>query len=371
MSIAQEIYKSHRMVMVRFKRACTGNPQIDKPDIDDRGATGTTDHGPVVGICEGDTITVRLSRELIANNAQLFITSTDNTVVKVVSPPLGKLPNTVDMDIQLKGLSGGNPKTAKLQVRYESNVGRIIHELIVWVYTPVDVDITPHMVTITGTGTIANLNEIMTLLKAIWRPCGVKFSVGATKNDPLAFATAGVVSDAPWYSTADPRGASLTELNTLLSTTSVANTINAYFVNQIGTVGTLGYGISRASAITHKFTKPGVVLADRTAGSAREDVMHWANDLAHEIGHFFGLWHPESLQPPNVRKDTWSRRMLMHNFNLMHGKGVYPAPPLLEGADYGDRRRGCFITMKNFAQLTTDGECATSRATINSAAGPY
>jgi hypothetical protein len=384
MAIPLDVYKWRRVVMVRFKRAVTGDPVIDNPDMDDRGYTGA-DHGPIVGICQGDTVTVRLSRELIESSAKLYVKSTDTSVVTVASPALGKLPDRRDMDFQLQGVAGGNPKSAKIQVLYGSNVGRVIHELSVWVFTLITVRITPHMTTIGqtgaaggGIGTIADLNAIMDLVRAIWRPCGVAFTVGAVRNEAVSFAAAGVVSDAAWDNTHQAQN---TELNTLLSTNSIPNTINVYFVNQIGTGNTLGYGFSRSSSATFMLNNPGIILADQTARGGRSGVMHWANDLGHEIGHFFGLWHPEQLQPPNEREDTWSRRMLMHNFNLMRRHNPWPAVdgdghsyahrPLLDDVGYDDIRRGCFVTMKHFAQLTTDGECPTARATITSAAGPY
>lgn len=384
MSIPLNVCKCHRIVMTRFTRAVTGDPVIDKPDMDDRGYTGT-DHGPVVGICEGDTVIVRLSRELIEDSAVLYVTSSDTSVVTVAAPALGKLPATQNMDLSLQGVAGGNPKTAKIQVRYGSNIGHVIHELSVWVFKPLDVDLTPHMVTISqtgsanpGIGTVANLNAIMDLVRAIWRPCGVTFTVAAAKNDAVSLAAAGVVSDAGWDNVNQAQN---TELNTLVSTNWVPNSINAYFVNQIGTGNTLGYGFSRASSVTFKLSNAGIILADQTAGGGRSGDVHWANDLAHEIGHFFQLWHPENLQPPNEREDTWSRRMLMHNFNLMRGHDPWPAHdgdgvaykyrPLLDDVGYGGSRRGCLITMKHFTQLQTDGECPTSRATISSATGPY
>lgn len=218
----------------------------------------------------------------------------------------------------------------------------------------------------------------MDLVRAIWRPCGVTFSVGATKNDTVTFANDGIVLDTPYDNVTKLQN---TELSTLLGTNWIANTINAYFVNQIGTGNTLGYGFSRTSAATFKVANPGIILGDQTASSGRSGDIHYANDLAHEIGHFFQLWHPENQQPPNELEDTWSRRMLMHNFNLMWGHNPWPRNdgnghayahrPLLDDVGYGANRRGCFVTMKHLAQKTTDGECPTARGTINSDATPY
>ena len=131
----------------------------------------------------------------------------------------------------------------------------------------------------------------------------------------------------------------------------------------------LAAAISRISAIVSAATfgmpNPGIILADTTAGATR-DAMWWANDMAHEIGHFFTLWHPENLQPPNEREDTWSRRELMHNFNHMGTIGNWK-----DNVGYGNLNRGCFVSMKDLSQLVTDNECTTARGTIGGAAGPY
>jgi hypothetical protein len=221
------------------------------------------------------------------------------------------------------------------------------------------------------TGTVANVNDIMKMVAAIWKPCGINISIQPSVTDNVVFATQGIVSDNPFPG----------ELNTLTSTNWVPRTINAYFVNQIGTGNTLGYGFSRASASTFHLTNPGIILGDTTAGGVVRDTFYWANDLAHEVGHFFRLWHAENQQPPNEREDTWSRRMLMHNFNFMRGHNPWPSSdatgtpykyrPARDDIGYGTGRRGCLITMKHLSQLTTDGECTTARSTITSAAGPY
>lgn len=373
MAIRKEIYKNkpHRLVLVRFQRATTGNPDPDRPDIDDRGYTGS-DHGPIVGAIEGNNIIVRLVRENIENAARLFVKSSNTSVVTILSPAGGSLSNTRQMEIQLQGVAGAgsNPSTAKIEVRFNSLTGPVIYELSVWAFRALSVRITPHMVTIAQSGSAApgigsgvNINNIIDLVRAVWRPCGITFTVGATANENVSYATAGVVS---WSGS----GAT-SEVNQLLQTNHVPNSINVYFVNQIGlptSPGVLGLGISRTSMATFGLARPGIILGDRNAsGSIRTaDTMWLANDLAHEIGHFFGLWHPEQKQAPNEREDTWSRRMLMHNFNLMGQLNNWK-----DDVGYGNLRRGCLITMKNLTQLTTDGECTTSRATINSAAGPY
>lgn len=204
MALQQEVYKWHRLVLVRFQRATTGQPNATKPDVDDRGFAAT-EHGPVVGLVQGNNITVRLTREHLDKAAALFVTSSDKSTFTVASPASGALPGTVDMDIQINGVKGGagSPVLAKLEVRFGSATGPIIHQLTVWVFQPLTVALTPHMVTIAdaagnSTGSVANVAQIMKLVAAIWQACGVTISIQPAVNDNVVFATNGIVSDNPF-----------------------------------------------------------------------------------------------------------------------------------------------------------------------------
>jgi len=379
-AVSLPIYKQRRVVLVRFQRATTGDPDAAKPDIDDRGWSGQ--FGPIMGIAKGSNATVRLRRERIAPTAPLFAVPSDNTALLCAGQPNYALPPTQDVDLVLSGITGGNPKVTTLDIRHGSATGPIIHKLTVWIFNPLTVKITPHMVTIKdaanpGIASAVNIANIIDRVKAIWKPCGVDFNVQATKNDTHTFANAGVLQ----ASTMNAAGTEVwgAEIGTLLSSNYVASTINAYFVNQIAMVtnpGLLGLGLSRATAGSSggALPQPGIILGDtNAAGIARAgDSMWLANDLAHEIGHFFGLWHPNQKEPPNERKDTWCRRMLMHNFNSMTSLGAWRDTVVGYGVDStGSPRRGCLVTMKDLPQITTDGEATTVRGTISSAAGPY
>lgn len=363
MAVPVSIYKERRLVLLRWKRATTGNPNAAKPEVDDRGFR-SPELAPIVGVLAGKQITVRLERVAIDASAKLVLKSSDVTAMKVVSPADGVVPNGATADIQLEGVTGGDPKEAVLEVHHDSDTGPLLSRLVVRVFTERRVRITPHLVTIAQTGgavpavaTTANVNAIMDHVRAIWAPAGVAFTVGASVNENLTFATAGVVSDNPFPG----------EINTLLATNHVANTINVYFVGGIGTGNTLGYGFSRPSSVTFGTGNPGIILADQAGGQAHDTP--WAgNDLAHEIGHFLQLWHPNNLQPPNEREDTWCRRMLMHNFNTEVIQGNWK-DDVGYGALGGSARRGALVTHKDIPHITTDGEVRTARAAVLS--GPY
>lgn len=378
MPFPHEVYKTQRIVPIRFARAGVGFPIINFPDIDDRGwfrnaPTGnnaaTNDHGFVVGVTQGDTVFIQLTREKVEDTSPLFVTSSNTATMTCGMAGTGAdaLLNIHDINIQVTGVAGGaaaDPNIARVQVRHGSNTGPIIGELSVWVFRVLNVNLVPHNVTIAGAGggagigSAVNITAVTDMVKAIWRPCGVDFTVAAVQNHNLNFATAGV---AAWQG----------EVNTILGTGFVAGSINAYFVNQIqmaGFPGVLGVGISRPNQVAFGTPNPGIILGDTNAsGSARAGDTHWlANDLAHEIGHFFTLEHPDKRSPPpntNTRFDTWAVRMLMHNFNLRAARTDWR-----NDVTYGPQRRGCLITMKdlvdsgNAVHHSTDNECRTARA---------
>jgi hypothetical protein len=364
-AISLPVYKVRRIAPVRFERAATGNPDVAKPDVDDRGFAGA-EHGPVVGVTAGDTVTVRLVRERIDKAHSLFAVSKTPTVAEVVGG--AQLPAQEKVDLQIKGAQGGEPKTAVIEIHSGSAGGPVVHRLTVWVFTRVTVSLTPHNVAIAGAGGAAavasavNVASVMGLVKAIWRPCGIDIKVETTVNDSPTYAAAGSVR---WDA----------EVKNLVATYNKAGTINAYFVNCIvlpGNPGVLGLGFSKAIAPTFGLAGSAILLGDTNVNGANRvaDTMWLANDLAHEVGHFFGLDHPEKLQPPNERKDLWSRRLLMHNFNLQAASGDWR-----DDFGYGkvgnQPRRGCMVTNKNLTQLTTDGESSTVRTTVNGPGGPY
>lgn len=360
MPILRSIYKHQRIVPLRFVRAKEGDPDSAFPDLDDRGYADA-EHSAVVGVTEGREITVRLIRQNIEKTARLFVTSSDTSVMMIIDPAGGALPNEGDALITLRGVSGGNPKKAKVQVRFDSTDGIILHELSVWVFSPLELDITPHLVTIgksgggaTPIGSTANVNAIMNVVKAIWAPLGITFSVGSVLNDNVNFANAGEVA---WN-----------EINSLLTTNYIPNTINVYFVHRIHSTGgrtILGYGFSRSKIATYNLTNPGIILSDG-GPSFKRTLYMWGNDLAHEIGHFLRLEHTERRNADDPRLDTWSRRMLMYPLEPMGRLGNWK-----DNVGYGNQNRGCLITMKDLPQLITDGECAIARSTITSATGPY
>lgn len=385
MAFDYKVYKSRRIIPLRFKRAVTGQPVLGKPDIDNRGyyraaAASGNDHGHVVGVTEGNESEVEIERVSINKKAELYVTSSDPAVMTVTdSGGTDKLASSNKLNIKIKGVkgnTGANPETAKVEVRYASKAGQVIGEISVWVFKKRTVKLTPHNVTIrtataSGIASSANINNVINMVKAVWEPCGVDFTVDPIQNDTITLASAGVVND-------------IAEINMLLGTNYVTGSINAYFVNQLSIPdipanpaavpptplipmgGVLGLGLSRPSSVG--FTNPGIILGDTNrAGTNRSSDVHWlANDLAHEIGHFFTLPHIDRRDNNNPRSDTWAVRMLMHPSNKRASQGNWR-----DDVGYGNFYRGALITMKDVVGFSTDAESLQARGVIINPPGPY
>jgi hypothetical protein len=376
------LHYTRRVVLVRFERATlTGDPDPQFPDIDQRGERDA-EHGGVFGVMVGRTVKVDLVRVNVPSRGpHLFVVSSRPAILRIDTP--AELPEDSRITLSVTGLGGGaDSEDARIEIHIGAIDGPIVGFLIGRVYVERNVDITPHRVQLVhqpphgaplvlGAIPVADLALIMEKVRAIWIHYGVTFDVAAEGPvEQVRVANQDHVSDQPFPG----------ELSTVLRSNWTAHTINVYFVDRIGTGGTLGYGLSPTAFAGFGVPHPGILLGDRT-GSPRADVMHWANDLAHEIGHFFRLWHVGKKEPPHEIETSWARRQLMHNFNHMRDPDVWPSTnaagasfqyrPLFHDVGYGDDNRGCMVTMKALPHVQSDNQAATVRATLASPHGPY
>lgn len=379
MSFSYEVLKNNtqRVSMVKFQQATALPPKLNYPEVDNRGyfrneavSLGaelpdnklSVDRGPIVGVTAGDTVFVELERVRIANKAPLFVTSNDSGVMKVSTPtkkistnqnstPSDKLYDWNSQHLQITGVKGNGdifPSVAKVEVRYGSNVGPIIGELTVYVFTRLDVNIVPHMVTLSGSSGygvshIFDVNPVFNLVQAIWQPCGVHFFVGAPEDE---FIPSNINQAGKWEY---PEFEAMSKQ----AKRHHSDAINVYFVDEIvSNEGVLAF----APKPRNRQYKRCVIAATNAPS-----IDKLAAAIAHELGHFLDLDHTDKTDATNIREDIWSDdRMLMH-------------PTIGNAISYR-----CLITMKDLIDKynptvnhITDPEWLTVRKTITGKDGPY
>jgi len=364
---------------IRFTRACTGPPQKDCPDPDDRGFEMadrprtwgvTVTRGAMVGMTVGDTVKVKLLREDIGNSAPLYITSDKPGLVEVVSPD----PETAigsDGVFQLKGVKDVRDDTAIIQIHLGSSEGPIIGELEPHTFNLVKVNVCVHRVTLNGanhgipamTGrTDADIDTLFQTVNAIWRPCGIEFVIKERRAPTFTLTSTTTVITGPRQGCVQTENSASWNVQNdeLFGKNPRRNVVNVYFVRCIWDVsdpaggGTRGIGFSTRAGYGHY----GVTLAD----GADE------NDLAHELGHVLNLdFHgggqvahaDDSASTKHFRSDIWTRRRLMYSYNPYGLQAGEPAHR--ENVGYGASARGCLIAVKGLPNDDSDDELAEAR----------
>lgn len=374
----QDVLALQTIVPVRFGRAEEGPPRLDAPEVDDRGYGGAEPE-PATGITEGDTVRVAVVRQSIdaTPEARLVAVSAGPETVAVQGPPHGILPPAPRSVFQLRGVRGGEgvePRRALVEIRHGNASGPILGRLRAHVFCPLALRLVFHPVKIKGVsgeaGSAADLKAVAELVRAIWRPCGIAVATAAPRPEEAVFARAGVAADGPFSPT---QGLKNTELDRLLGTGWVPEAINVYLVGRLGSGSTV-QGFTRRAAEAHQLRNPGIVVAEADAAGAPRSPFSLASDVAHEIGHFLGLSHPERRSPPLQKEDAWSRRSLMHPHQPLLGRDPWPRThasgqpyaerPRVEDVGYGPGNRGCRISLRNVPRLAADGEGVRARRAL-------
>ncbi len=379
-----QLHRTQRVSLVSFQRAIEGLPELNYPDIDDRGyfrpamfaGAGEVpnlgfDRGPVVGVTEGDTVFIEMKRERIDDKASLFVLSSNDKVMNVTAED-GKhnIPNSKTVKLKITGIKGGsgvmpNRSEIEIRMRYGAYAEAIIGAMSVWVFKKLEVLLTLHIATIqdsSGNSLTANITDTNTLIrrvKAVWQPCGISFTVNVNPVNPVyTFIKAGqVILLDKVNSNKD------SEVDQLFKGEHHSDkSINAYFVNKIlkPIVDNDPLGFTIDSKEGKNFSiNPGIVIQTDSGGIL-------SMTLAHEIGHFLGLSHPDYKESSKGRKDIWAKRMIMAQSSVFGGS--------IRNIDvgYGKKVRGALITMKdlkdskNQRNHSTDPEWIRARESANS-----
>ena len=371
MAKSLEVYKWHRLVPIRFTRAVSGIPRWNSVDLDDRGYVkeqgGRTVReapafGPVVGIRQGKKVRIKIIREWIEDAANLYVTSADDSIVRVVSPAADTPVATPSNIIELEGVSGATYGTpSKVEVSYDTGTAprKVIAELGVQVYTLLTINLRVHRTSIRGTRqgwNDATIRARINGMNRIWRPAGIRCRIREIRNDAnLNLTTAGTITDAGVTGElaqvmGQGRGAPTRRLHIYL--------VGRLFDPSPGEGDYYGLGLDRNFVASNAGSHTGICLAtNRPAGSGTDQIFE--NDLAHELGHILGLWHPERREGNRAKEDIWSRRQLMHNWNPDN-----TAPGFRRNVSYGRDQRGAMICIKDLRNVRADRNVYTSRRTV-------
>lgn len=347
MAIKLNVSKKKQVVVpVRFDRACRGRVRRLFPDPDDRGFamgrrpggwSSSSARGAMVGICLGDTVTLRVRREDIDDSAKLFISSSAPAVLQVVTPVAGT-PLPVNGHFQVKALQ--NVATAlKLQVHFGTQTGPIIGDMEPHIFTRRTLRVRYHLVTINGTaptrtaGSIPRLNR---QVNDIWRQYGLQFRALGPVVTPIAgLTTAGTITtdlagvNGPWQAN---------EFARVLQLNPHPAAINVYCARRMVDPGSGWLGLTW----DHDTPRPngfGVAITDAAS----------AKDLAHEIGHFFNL----DNHIPGL--NMWALR------RLMAASWPPAAPAHRNNVGYTAGQYGVVVSMKNLPGDRRDNECARAQ----------
>jgi hypothetical protein len=387
------------IVPARVDRAVRGAPQLDAPDVDDRGWVKNTAaglnvsdaRGALFGTTVGDVVRLKVVREDLDSGVPLFVTVTGNQVA--IDQPAGGGPLPADGIFFVRAVAD-TTTGSKIQIRLGAAAGPVICEADAHTFTLLTLNVTPHICTIhqaataaAGTGVApsvggstlndAGLTSIFDIARAVWRAVGIDLHVSAALSETYT----GFLADD--FASQNRPGVG-SEENLVIRQNQVANTCNVYFLRFMDQ--SLGVGVRVENRAAERLTRSGVLIgvegssANSAGGgitrrsSAGADLIHEiGNDVAHEIGHFLTLPHASNVNSPGLT-DTYGRRRLMHPNNLLPA-AISPltstSRPRFDDIGYGvggsgSGHRGCLLTLKDHPSDGSDGEVIATRRRFRS-----
>ena len=396
MAISIQIKNECRIVPVRFERVTKGEPNERYPDIDDRGhahaiptvngLTVSDEIGSaVLAMGVNKEVEINMIREDIDNNAPLFVTSSDSSILSILSPKERTkcdAKQTCKLTLKTNNIDDSTPKLVFVEVRFGKANGPIIAKLATYIFPTLIVNVQPYYVTIddqagnSGTYPKIDFESTMQKAKAIWSHYGIELACTKLKNIHVKLNKKNTVQ--------------LAEINNLYKANWTSNHINLYFVQELEGQNTLSYGFTPQNYAGYAFpindnnalplTHPGLFVAMKSGALDRsDDTQSCAHSIAREIGHFFTLCAPNvsnySPEPVSEQSDTWSTRLLMSNPNKItrsHAPQEGKNWPNFNDFSYGSTPKGshsgCMVSLKNIhtsAIAGADGQCSVARHHIS------
>jgi len=400
MVIRLSIKKNRQSIVpIRFYRALAADPPSqsadpvrERPAVDDRGFAmgarlGTWGHstarGAMVGVQEGDTVKVKLLRTDIDDAADLYVTSTDTSVITIASPANGGPIATGGAErniIEITGVKDKRNAPVAVQVRFGALDGPVIAELEPHIFQAVELSVAFHRVNIFGTAPAKNVDDAQTLIATandIWNPCGIRFRFnpanffdetirqhstnpnrsqyrhrpsGNWRDLPYRFDRAGyVTSDDRWTGA---QGGRWRESDMVEGLNPANVSINIYWSGNSAAYNNTGtYEDGSWNGLS-------VVGGNRRGGlNIVESVGRY--DLGHEIGHFLNLNHADenAAGDDTDNQDIWLVRRLMYS--------GWPAtsPNYRHDVGYGPGQYGALVAVKKLPGTYegNDGDLAPAR----------
>ncbi len=357
---------------MHFERGIKGPADAQYPEVDNYGFRGRiagleniSSQGlacAALSLSENSQGTINLVRDNIGLQAPLFVISTEPNLLEVVSANPCKPAPTVPIQLRTKSTQGKHMLQCNLQVRFGSESGPVIANLLVCVMQSLIVKIQPHIVQIdskTGNaGEIPHL-EMQSLFKqvqAIWHHAGIHLLLAKPTAIKANLHQANLMAC----------NAELNEMNQITSLRWEAERINIYFLQCVE--GNKDYCINAQAHKLIGLNHPGIFVPLNINTHARTlDVNQFSNNIAHAIGQFFSL---KTLKGAASMADTWSMGNLMYPQNPVvitnnENKTLVPKD-LGYGLNAQEQAyRGAFIPLKTPMNVQTSGPLIAARRYIS------